>query len=240
MGSLGSATLEALLRVVTIGVELFNPNSIPILGKSTYLVTVNDTALGTPSAPKGRVFFKALNYTDQLLSAGGTLNSTHCELIPVSSSASECGISYSASSDALLVEIQPNYTGDAIHRSFAPPINVLLKVQTNTSTTITPNKYSAGTSAHVVLTAFVTDTSIGVTGDFPYVPIEWSDGGAGGTFSAHHHCTTIESNPTMGYCSITYTTPASAPNGTVIMITASFGAGAWLPSSGEAAITIIT
>jgi len=105
--SSASATLTISKR--TTGTTV-SPGSASVgQGTTTPLtVTVTDKSLGTPGAPKGTVTWTASV-------SGGSFTSTTCTLSAISSTQSQCSVTYTAPSKAGAVTITAKYGGDSAH-----------------------------------------------------------------------------------------------------------------------------
>jgi YVTN family beta-propeller protein len=217
--SSGKSTLTVLRTTSTT----ISPSAASVLtgGNQLFTATVTDTtSSGTPSAPSGTV-----SWTATL--SGGSFSSISCTLAPISSSQSQCSVTYTAPLKAGSDTITGSYGGDSTHdkSSGKSPLTVNLR---STSTVITPNPSSVTIGNTITFTGTVTDTSPSqIT---PTGTISWNDGGAGGSFSAAT-CTLSG-----GVCTIIYTAPLTAGQ---VTITGTYsGDSAHAKSSGTSTLTV--
>jgi hypothetical protein len=143
--------------------------------------------------------------------AGGTFSASTCDL-----SSGTCVVTYTASSNVLnSIVIAATYGGDSNHPSISGTSTLMSNSGSSTSSslvTISPNpaSYVAGTA--VTFTATVIDPIDSL--NVPTGTVIWSDGNAGGTFSAS------TCDLSSGTCVVTYTASSNAQNS--ITITASY------------------
>ena len=121
--------------------------------------------------------------------------------------------------------------------SFFNDVWVLTLPPHTTSTVVSPNPSTVIIGNTITFTATVTDTGTGTVSS-PAGTVTWSDGGAGGTFSASGVCTLSPSSSSSSTCSITYAPPTSSGTETITAVYS--GDSTHASSSGSSSLTVQT
>ncbi len=107
--SSGSSSITVNKRSASTTV-LASPTSVGSAGMTTLSVTVADASAGSPSFPSGTVTWSASV-------SGGSFSSTTCTLVAISSTQSQCTVTYTAPTTAGTVIITAKYNGDSTHKT---------------------------------------------------------------------------------------------------------------------------
>jgi Divergent InlB B-repeat domain len=198
-------------------------------GSVTVTAFVSDTS-ASPFPPTGVV-----SWGDE--GAGGTFSAPVCTLSPAGSVQSECSVEYTtvATSGATL-SIVGSYAGDLNHSSSAGLATI--PVISPSATTISANSLSVISGQVINFTVTVTDENTGPK-NAPLGDVSWSDGGAGGSFSATQ-CSLGQANNYSSYCTVTYTAPSGLTGALSVEISATYAGDALSsPSAGKASLIVV-
>lgn len=125
--SSGKSLLTVLRATST---QISQTQGVKTSSAQLFTALVMDTSSGTKSAPTGIISWKS-NVT------GGTFNSTSCTLSPVSSSSSQCGVTYTLPSTLVSFAITGTYSGDNSHlTSSGKAVDLLVGVTLSPGTCI--------------------------------------------------------------------------------------------------------
>jgi trimeric autotransporter adhesin len=178
-----------------------NPASSPIGKPVTFKATVPDTAISAKITPTGTVS----SWSDG--GAGGTFSASTCTLTLVTTGVSACTVTYTPAKLGTIT-ISATYSGDSLHAGSSGTSTLTSTLRT-TSTTVLPNPASGTLGKPINFKAKVADSSPG-TKITPTGTVSWSDGGAGGTFSAST-CTLTLVTTGVSACTVTYTPAKIGP-----------------------------
>ena len=123
----GTASIVVSRRRSTTAVSCGTPVIIP--DSSTCTVTVGDVSDGSPVAPLGEVTFSA--------EGDGGLGSPTCSLVPGSSSASSCSVTYTPTTPGDHA-VNATFPSDLDHQPSSSPAPAVITVEPETVTDVTP------------------------------------------------------------------------------------------------------